>query len=126
MKLAARQQLVQQTIDQLRDQVARITEQLNQAERALERLQITSVTVQEPAAEEGPPTVDTLPPGDHDILAVIEHATDGLRPKQLCQILGIGTGPRHVEGIRAKLRRLVSRGLLTEPKPGLFTQADST
>ncbi|MEU7707653.1 hypothetical protein AB0B43_20590 [Streptomyces nodosus] len=34
---------------------------------------------------------------------------------------GTGLEPRHVENLRAKLKRLVSRGILTEPEPGLFT-----
>jgi hypothetical protein len=39
----------------------------------------------------------------------------------VCHTLGLGTEPRHTEGIRAKLKRLVNRGILTEPEPGLFT-----
>jgi hypothetical protein len=35
--------------------------------------------------------------------------------------LGIETEPKHVEGIRAKCKKLVTRGLLTEDQPGLFT-----
>ncbi|MFF9512486.1 hypothetical protein ACF1BU_38155 [Streptomyces sp. NPDC014724] len=36
-------------------------------------------------------------------------------------MLGIGTEPRHVETMRAKLKRLVNRSILTESAPGLFT-----
>jgi hypothetical protein len=31
-----------------------------------------------------------------------------------CQVLGTGTDPRHVEGLRSKLKKLVARNLLTE------------
>ena len=33
------------------------------------------------------------------------------------------TEPRHVETMRAKLKRVVARGILAEPEPGLFTPA---
>ncbi|AJT69861.1 hypothetical protein T261_8267 [Streptomyces lydicus] len=41
----------------------------------------------------------------------------------ICEILGSGTEPRHTESVRAKLKRLVDRDILTEPEPGpgLFT-----
>ena len=45
----------------------------------------------------------------------------GLRAKDVCQALGIGTEPKDTEGIRAKLKRLVNRQILTETQPGLFT-----
>jgi hypothetical protein len=35
--------------------------------------------------------------------------------------LGIGTEPKDTEGIRAKLKRLVNRQILTETEPGLLT-----
>jgi hypothetical protein len=35
--------------------------------------------------------------------------------------LSIGTEPKDTEGIRAKLKRLVNRQILTETPPGLFT-----
>ncbi|MEU2166005.1 hypothetical protein [Streptomyces sp. NPDC019208] len=34
--------------------------------------------------------------------------------------LGLGTEPRHVEGMRSKRKRLVERGILAEPSSGLF------
>ncbi|WP_251062432.1 MULTISPECIES: hypothetical protein [unclassified Streptomyces] len=57
-------------------------------------------------------------PRDPDSL---EQNTDGLRAKDICHTLGTRTEPRHTEGMRAKLKRLVSRGILTESEPGLFT-----
>ncbi|MDH6128635.1 hypothetical protein [Kitasatospora sp. GP82] len=52
--------------------------------------------------------------------AVFEHAENGLRAKEFCRALDTGLEPKQVEGIRAKLKRLVGRGILTEPAPGLF------
>ncbi|MCZ1012834.1 hypothetical protein [Streptomyces noursei] len=55
--------------------------------------------------------------------AAIEKAEEGLRAEDVCQALGLRTEPRHTESTRAKLKRLVNRGILTEPEPGLFTLA---
>jgi hypothetical protein len=43
-----------------------------------------------------------------------------LRAKDLCRALDTGTAPNHIETMRAKLKRLVATGLVTEDKPGLF------
>lgn len=60
-------------------------------------------------------------PGYPQILAAFTTATEPLRAKELCQALHAGTEPRHVEGMRSKLKKLVTRGILTEPSPGIFT-----
>ncbi|MFB7667623.1 hypothetical protein ACFC1R_27460 [Kitasatospora sp. NPDC056138] len=120
-KIEARQRLVRETAEQLRDQIARLTEQLAAAEDTLKRLEITRETLAELAAEDGIQPPEPLPPGYREILAAIEKTRDGLRAKDVCQALGLGTEPKHTEGIRAKLKRLVTRGILTEPEPGLFT-----
>ncbi|MET9695185.1 hypothetical protein ABZY81_43655 [Streptomyces sp. NPDC006514] len=65
-------------------------------------------------AEDGPPPPEPLPPGYREVLAVFEQAGDGLRTKDVCRPLGAGVKPRNTEGIRAKLKRLASRGILTE------------
>ncbi|GAA1948227.1 hypothetical protein GCM10009837_87320 [Streptomyces durmitorensis] len=45
-----------------------------------------------------------------------------LRARDLCGALDLPTIPKNTEGIRSKLKRLVTRGVLTEPEPGLFAQ----
>jgi hypothetical protein len=40
-----------------------------------------------------------------------------LRAKDICRALGTGTAAKNTEGLRAKLNRLVVRGILTEPEP---------
>ncbi|MFF3463477.1 hypothetical protein [Streptomyces sp. NPDC002619] len=47
---------------------------------------------------------------------------DPLRARDLCLALDLPLLPKHTEGIRSKLKRLVSRGILTEIEPGLFAQ----
>jgi hypothetical protein len=49
-----------------------------------------------------------------------------MRAKDVCHALRIGTDPKDTEGVRAKLKRLVKRRILTEPQPGLFTLAAPT
>jgi hypothetical protein len=122
-KIETRKRLIRETARHLPEQIAQLTEQLATAEKTLERLEITRETVLELAAEAGLPLPEPLPPGYRDILAAFEKADGALRAKDVCQALGTGTEPRHVEGIRAKLKRLVSRDILTEPEPGLFTLA---
>jgi hypothetical protein len=46
-----------------------------------------------------------------------------LRASQVCQAVGVGAEPKHREGMRSKLKRLVRRGWLVEVEPGLFAAA---
>ncbi|MEV7394731.1 hypothetical protein [Streptomyces sp. NPDC091215] len=117
-KIEARQRLVRE--------ITELTGQLAAAERTLERLETTRETVLELAAEDGHLPPEPLPPGYREILALFEQNGDGLRAREVCRTLGTGTEPRHTEGMRAKLKRLVNRGILTEPEPGLFTLTPPT
>ncbi|WP_328843434.1 hypothetical protein [Streptomyces sp. NBC_00258] len=120
-KIEARQRLVRETAERLRKQIAELTGQLAAAECTLERLETTRETVLELATEDGTPPPEPLPSGYREILALFERNGDGLRARDVCRTLGTGTEPRHTEGMRAKLKRLVNRSILTEPEPGLFT-----
>ncbi|WP_331721236.1 hypothetical protein [Streptomyces sp. NBC_00212] len=122
-KIEARQQLVRETAGKLCEQIALLTEQFAAAERTLERLGITRATMLELAAEDGIEPPEPLPPGYREVLAAFEQAGHGLRAREICEILGIGTEPRHTESVRAKLRGLVDRDILTEAEPGLFIPA---
>ncbi|MFF4576570.1 hypothetical protein [Streptomyces sp. NPDC001410] len=44
-----------------------------------------------------------------------------MRCKQICERLGIGTEPRKVEAMHARMKRLADRGWLREQAPRLFT-----
>lgn len=58
------------------------------------------------------------------VFATTDHSGhSGLRAKDICRALGTGTTAKDTEGLRAKLKRLVARGILTEPEPGLFSLA---
>ena len=56
------------------------------------------------------------------IMGVFEHERRPLRARDLCLALDLAVMPKHVEGTRAKLKRLVSLGFLDETEPGLFQQ----
>jgi hypothetical protein len=50
----------------------------------------------------------------------LTEAQTPLRCKDLCHALDSGTEPSRIEAMRAKLKRLVATGLVTEQAPGLF------
>jgi hypothetical protein len=70
-----------------------------------------------------PPAL-ALPDGAayQQIMDVFEHEHRPLRARDLCLALDLPVLPKHTEGTRAKLKRLVSLGFLDETEPGLFTQ----
>ena len=105
-----------------RAQIAKLAEQLDTAETELSRLAITRETVlalgytEDVAAD---PVISQ--PAYRQVLAAFEHADGPLRASDLCRILDAGTEPKHREGMRSRLKRLASRGILTETEPGLFS-----
>jgi hypothetical protein len=60
-------------------------------------------------------------PAYQQILAVFAATANPLRAKDICVALGTGTAAKNTESLRAKLKRLVNRGVLTGPEAGLFT-----
>ena len=119
--LQVRQNDARDQIGRLRAQITELSERLQDAEQLLERLELTHRTLLEiaPPAATGDP--EPLPPAYQQILAVFTRTDGGLRAKDLCHALNTGNQPRHIEGMRAKLKRLVGRDILTEPEPGMFT-----
>ncbi|MFJ2033369.1 hypothetical protein [Streptosporangium sp. NPDC087985] len=64
--------------------------------------------------------VHTLP-ADYQALLSAVRAGDGPLPcKTICEQLGLSTEPGQVEGVRAKLKRLVERGWLRKSPSGAF------
>jgi polyhydroxyalkanoate synthesis regulator phasin len=112
--------------EQLREQITTLTEQLAAVETELADLATTRATLlQLTGADDDPPPADTTLASTayQQILAVFATAESGLRAKDICHALGVGTTANHTESLRAKLKRLVTRGVLTETEPGLFTLA---
>ncbi|GII06191.1 hypothetical protein Pta02_81990 [Planobispora takensis] len=121
-RLAERERAAQAEADRLREQITDLSVRLNAAEQVLSRLRLTRQTILEMAADLAEPVPEAagLSPAYRQILAIVEQAPDGLRVKDICRTLNIGLGPKHTESLRAKLKRMVARGILIEPEPGLF------
>ena len=120
--IAARQAAACAARDQLREQQAKLAAEVaaidaELADLATTRQTLTKILEDEVTASE--PAVISEP--YQQILAVFTADRGGLRAKDVCLALGIGTEPKDTEGVRAKLKRLVNREILTETQPGLFT-----
>ncbi|ELS53075.1 hypothetical protein [Streptomyces viridochromogenes] len=109
--------------DDLRAQVDDLHARLREAETHLEHLAITRKTVTG-LAERLPAVAPELPehPDCPRILAVFNQTTGPLRANDVCEALGHELLPKNVEGTRAKLKRLVKLGILTEADTGNFTR----
>ena len=111
-----------QAADHLRTQITTLTSELARINAELADLATTRDTLRALAATEftaQDPTV--ISSAYQQILAVLGASATGMRAKDICVALDIEPLPKHVEGARAKLKRLVSRKVLTETEPGIFT-----
>ncbi|AJC61706.1 hypothetical protein [Streptomyces sp. 769] len=106
--------------DDLRTQIDDLQTRLREAEThlAITRKTVTSLADRLPAS---PPELPEHPDYPR-ILAAFNESTAPLRAKDACQALGHELPPKNVEGTRAKLKRLVKLGILTEADTGCFTR----
>ena len=110
------------TAGRLREQITLLTSELTRIDHELADLATTRSMLRDLATTEftaDDPTV--ISAAYQQILAVLGATTAGMRAKDVCLALGIEPLPKHVEGARAKLKRLVTRELVTEDQPGIFT-----
>jgi hypothetical protein len=120
--ITAREAAASAARDQLREQMTKLAAEVTAiecelADLATTRQTLTKILEHEVTASE--PAIISEP--YQQILAVFTADRGALRAKDICLALGIGTEPKDTEGIRAKLKRLVNRQILTESQPGLFT-----
>ncbi|MET8049719.1 hypothetical protein ABZU75_19175 [Streptosporangium sp. NPDC005286] len=114
-------------IEQTWTEIDALAARLHELEEAAEHLRITRKTLlslaDEPEADNAPPA-PVLPdhPAYRQILDIFADLGRPLRARDLCQVLDLPIVPKNTEKIRAKLKRLVSRGILVETEPGLFAQ----
>jgi hypothetical protein len=111
---------------QLAGQASELAARLREVDAEREALQVTAKTIRAMAADldlDQPPA-PVLPDGAayRQIMDVFDHERRPLRSRDLCLALDLPLQPKHTEGTRAKLKRLVSLGFLHEAEPGLFTQ----
>lgn len=109
---------------QLADEVGELAARLRELEAEREALQITGKTIRAMAADLEQPPAPDLPDGAayQQIMDVFDQERRALRARDLCHVLDLPLLPKHTEGTRAKLKRLVSLGFLDESEPGLFAQ----
>ncbi|WP_434739313.1 hypothetical protein [Micromonospora sp. SH-82] len=108
--------------DRLREQITALTSELARLDGELADLATTRTTLRTLAAAEFTADDPTIASGPYQqILHVLGAAPAGMRAKGICLALGVEPSPKHVEGTRAKLKRMVNQRILTEDEPGLFT-----
>jgi hypothetical protein len=126
-RIDAREAALTCEVEQKRAQIDDLTAKLGELDEAIDHLRITRKTLLS-LADEPDPAPAALPPvlPDHpayqQILAVFAESGQPLRARDLCQALDLPIVSKNTENIRSKLKRLVSKGILVETEPGLFTQ----
>ncbi|GAA2717686.1 hypothetical protein [Actinoplanes palleronii] len=122
--IAERENTAGQAADRLREQITALTTELARLDNELADLATTRITLHDLAADQftdDDPTIASAP--YQQILAVLAANPAGLRAKDICLAVSVDPTPKHVEGARARLKRMVSRKILTETEPGIFTLA---
>jgi hypothetical protein len=127
--IAEREAAASTTAERLREQIATLTDQLALAETELADLATTRKTLLSLTGDldaTTPADTTVASPAYQQILATFAATAGGMRAKDVCLALGSGITAKDTEGMRAKLKRLVNRHILTENEPGLFTLAPPT
>lgn len=130
-RIDAREQALAREAADLQARIDELVSRLQEVGQAISDLQVTRKTLisladegdAQPAAEQAAPA-PALPdhPAYQQILTAFADLGRPLRARDLCEALDLPIAAKHTENIRAKLKRLVSRGILVETEPGLFTQ----
>lgn len=109
--------------DGLRTQITELQTRLREAETHLEHLAISRKTVTA-LADRIPAVPPDLPehPDYPRILGVFDDVAGPLRARDVCEALDDELLPKNIEGTRAKLKRLVKLGILTEVDAGSFAR----
>ncbi|GLZ01762.1 hypothetical protein [Actinoplanes sp. NBRC 103695] len=124
--IAGREAAASAARDQLREQQAKLAAEVAAIDAELADLATTRQTLTKILADEVTASEPVVISESYQrILAVFTPERGALRAKDVCLALGIGTEPKDTEGIRAKLKRLVNRHILTESQPGLFTLTEN-
>ncbi len=122
--IAARETAAGLAADHLREQISVLSQQLDTHDVELADLETTRTTLLRLAGH--PDNTDSAerPTGpDYQQILTAFAAGQQSRAKDICAALGVGTTANDTERLRAKLKRMVARGVLTEDEPGLFALA---
>jgi hypothetical protein len=129
-RIDAREQALAREAGQVQAQIDELTARLRELNEAISDLQVTRKTLISLAGQDDEPAAEpagqspVLPghPAYQQILDAFADLRRPLRARDLCVALDLPIVPKNTESIRSKLKRLVSRGILTETEPGLFAQ----
>lgn len=120
-KIAARERQIAESADALRAQIDALADQLRDLNAEASDLAVARKVILALGQDDPPPAALPDNPVYQHILTVLTDAKTPLRARDLCRALDLGTEPSNVEGMRSKLKRLVTTGLVAEDEPGLFT-----
>jgi multidrug resistance efflux pump len=125
-RIDAREQALAREAEQAQAAIDEAAARLRELQQEISDLQVTRKTLLSLAGQDEEPAAPApaLPehPAYQQILGTFADLQRPLRARDLCTALDLPIAARNVEGIRSKLKRLVSRGILVETEPGLFTQ----
>jgi hypothetical protein len=130
-RIDAREQALAREAGDLQARIDELTARLREVNQEISDLQVTRKTLislagdddGQPAAEPAEPApAPPEHPAYQQILTAFADLQRPLRARDLCLALDLPIVPKNTESIRSKLKRLVSRGILIETEPGLFTQ----
>lgn len=126
-QIDARERTLSDEAEQTRARIGELTTHLHGVDEETDNLRITRKTLlgladELPVTEPAPRPAEPDHPAYQRILAVFADAGRPMRARDLCEALDLPILPKNPESIRSKPKRMVSRGILTEPEPGLFTQ----
>jgi hypothetical protein len=127
-RLEAREQALTSQIEQIRAEIDTLTTRLGELSEAIEHLRISRKTLLSLAEEDPAPVEPDAPPTGFDhpayqqILTVFGESGGSLRARDLALAMDLPLTPNGIQNVRAKLKRLVGRGILVETEPGLFAQ----
>lgn len=133
-RLEEREAQARVLVGRLREEAERVAGALAAADESLSRLVITRETVVEVLdSDETRASGAGLGAGGRGVgrdVALYERITQvfteagaALRPRQVCEALGMPVEARFIEAMRPKLARLVADGALVQVGPGLFAPA---
>jgi cell division septum initiation protein DivIVA len=129
-RIDAREQVLAREAEQVQARIDELAARLRELEQAVSDLQVTRKTLISLAGQDDQATPEparpspALPgsPAYQQILDAFADLHRPLRARDPCIALDLPIVARNTEGIRSKLKRLASRGILVETEPGLFAQ----
>ncbi|MFE0078796.1 hypothetical protein ACFWYW_59005 [Nonomuraea sp. NPDC059023] len=127
-RLDAREQALTCQIEQTQAELDTLTTWLGELGQEAEHLRISRKTLLSLAQADPAPITPDAPligfdhPDYQQILTVFGQAEGPLRARDLALAMDLPLTPNGIQNVRAKLKRLASRGILVETAPGLFTR----